>query len=166
MRALHHLKRRFPGERLHGRENPLLERAFDRLAVREPAVVLPDHDRPERFAVRACRKRIEPRPNAPQLIRLVRHPFQLERGYFQRARRTDFSLVRPERVSVAEQVDAARRRPERQTFPRPTEVHPPLPRWGASERPPASAWLDSAGRGGEDASAMTDVSTAGEGEDE
>ena len=137
MQSLYLLKRPFVGERLH-RERALLTRAEKREEIRPPTIELPDHGRPEWFGVRKASVRVEARPNAPQLIRLVRHPFTVTAAPFQRQALEQLSLARPERETVAAMVGAAREKVEREPLPRPTDVHPPLEQ---RSRPSAAAWL-------------------------
>jgi hypothetical protein len=121
---------------------PIVERAEARSRVRAPIVVLPDHSRQTEVRIRPSSLRIDPAPNAPQLIRLNRNPFPLHRGTFERTRRTTFSLARPERLQVAEMIDEARAalvRIDSDFRPTPTSLHlRPEPR----PRLSAAAWLD------------------------
>ena len=145
MRLQHRLKRRIIGERLH-RARQIEERAEERQA-REgaPIIELPERYSGMTFAVRPIRRRANPEPNAPQLIRLVRHPFVLDRGYFRRQKLTDFSLARAQRRPYREGFEAAMEKAQRPAFPKPTEARTRLqPR----ERVSVDVWL--AGKGGRD----------------
>ena len=144
MKGQHRLKRRIIGERLH-RVRPVEERAEER-RHREgpPQIEVPERYNGMTFAVRKIRRMANPEPNAPQLVRLVRHPFALDRGYFSRRKVTDFDLARAERRPYREGfeagMEAAQRRPLLQ---RPTEVHiRPEPRVRLS----IEQWLRSEGR--------------------
>lgn len=143
MKGQHRLKRRIIGERLH-RVRPIEERAEER-RHREgpPQIEVPERYGGMTFAVRKIRRTVTAEPNAPQLIRLVRYPFALDRGYFSRRRVTDFSLARAERRPYREGFEAGMAAAQRPSFPKPTEVHiRPEPR----PRPSAEQWLKGAGR--------------------
>lgn len=132
------LKRRIIGERLH-RVSPIVERAAERES-REgaPVIELPERYEGLTFKVRSIRRMANPEPNAPQLIRLVRFPFALDRGYFGRTKLTDFSLARLKRRPYREGFEAGMAAAERTAFPKPTECRARLqPRM----RPSVDAWL-------------------------
>ncbi len=140
---------RFPGERVQD-ERPGAERILKRGEWEERPSPLPDRQRATRTGqVRATSRRADPSPNAPQLIRLVQHPFVLDTV---RARR-DPSRARPVRLQVREQerpkvaliLRDALQEGRRLPFPSPTEgrervLRAPLPRvkdWLLSVRRPA-----------------------------
>jgi hypothetical protein len=137
MDSLSRLDRPIVGARLH-RGSSIVERAASRAAVRPPTVEIPDHTRDTEVRIRANRRRADPHPNAPQLIRLNRNPFVLHKGFFERHKLTKLSLVRPERRSVSEMVSEARGAYIKVALIRPVELHiRPAPR----PRLSASAWL-------------------------
>lgn len=143
MDSLSRLDRPIVGARLH-RDSPIVERAASRSEVRPPTVEIPDHTRDTEVRIRPNRRRADPHPNAPQLIRLNRHPFALHHGFFERHKLTTFSLVRPDRRPVAEMVSEARDAYVKVALIRPVELHiRPSPR----PRPSASAWLSDQARG-------------------
>ncbi len=97
------------------------------------------HREPIVYKVRRLTPGAEAAPNAPQLIRLVRSPFQLDRSYPKRVPGGERARIEPrERINVAATVVALRTGNRREPFPRPTDCHPPVRR---PVRPPLSAWL-------------------------
>ncbi|MCB9776959.1 MAG: hypothetical protein H6742_00170 [Alphaproteobacteria bacterium] len=119
----------------------------ERLVVREqweePPCPVPERVLATRSgATRPCRRQVEPGPNTPKLIRLVRTPYRQETDRV----RVDKSRTAEKRVRVADQI----REPfgvqlrvlmveiERPAFPKPTDVHPPLP---TRSRLAADGWL-------------------------
>jgi hypothetical protein len=144
MKVQSRLKRRIIGERLH-RVSPIVVRAAERQS-REgaPMIELPERYEGKTVKVRNIRRMASPEPNAPQLIRLVRYPFALDRGYFVRTKTTDFSLVRLKRLPYRQGFEAGMAAAERTAFPKPTECRVRLqPR----ERPSVDAWLEDGGSG-------------------
>jgi len=139
MDSLSRLKRRIIGERLHA-SRPVVERAAKRSTVRPPTIEIPDHTRDTEFKLRPSRRRIDPTPNAPQLIRLNRSPFPLHRGNFERQKMSTFSLARPDRKTLSELIN--RQRLEAPVVLRPTSLHIRPPR---RERLSADAWLSEQG---------------------
>ena len=138
MKVQSRLKRRIIGERLH-RVSPIAVRAAERQS-REgaPVVELPERYEGMSFKVRNIRRMASPEPNAPQLIRLVRYPFALDRGYFSRQKSTDFSLARSQRRPYREGFEAGMAAAERPAFPKPTDCRERLqPR----VRPSVEEWL-------------------------
>ena len=140
------LQRTMPGERFH--QVPELA---DRTAARGEWQVRPSpvpvRERALRDGkVKAASRRVDPGPYAPQLIRLVQHPYVLDTV---RARR-DPERGRPARVKVTDQARDAfglalrlaladgRRLP----FPSPTDLRPSAVR---PARLPLSAWLGDQG---------------------
>jgi len=91
------LERPIAGEALHGLP-PLVLRLDARSRWEAPASVVP-----ERIACdwertpRAPRRQARPEPNAPQLIRIVKTPYAMGRGYF---RRMSLRQARPVREGV------------------------------------------------------------------
>ncbi len=109
-------------------------------------IELPDRYGGMSFSVRAIRGMASPEPNAPQLIRLVRYPFALERGSFGREKRNDFSLVREERRPYRCELESVLELIQREAFPKPSQARTRL-----EPRPrPASVdvWLASGGQNG------------------
>ncbi|MEC7948927.1 MAG: hypothetical protein VX265_15265 [Myxococcota bacterium] len=140
------LYRPIPGEPLHA-----LPTAADRAlgwdrerCVR--AVEIAAHKEPRARNVRPTHNTREPGAYAPKLIRLVRHPYALEAGYF--ARRSAGDRARPEARERVSFTEATRRRTEpRLPFPKPSEARM---RAAPRPRPSADAWLD--GGAGQEAS--------------
>ncbi|MEL6344065.1 MAG: hypothetical protein AAFV53_13180 [Myxococcota bacterium] len=141
MKTLYRLDRPIIGSR-QLEPSPVAERARKRQVVKPSTVVLPDHLRPARGAVRAFRRQAEPGPNAPQLIRLNRNPFGMRQAPFSRAKTSEFSLVRPERKMVGGIFRDALESGKRLPFPKPTDVHP---RHQPRRRPSVNDWLLSKG---------------------
>jgi len=138
MRLQHRLKRRIIGERLH-RTREIEVRAEARQS-REgaPVIELPERYSGLPFKVRSIRRLASPEPNAPQLIRLVRYPFALDKGYFSRSKVTDFSLTRVQRRPYREGLEAAMELAQRPAWGKPSEARQRLqPR----PRPSLDAWL-------------------------
>lgn len=80
------------------------EKIADRYERPEPTSPLPDRERSTRTgATRNTRGLADPKPNAPQLIRLVRYPFALD-------------TVRPTRQTFLSPVERAERRPFDEEF--------------------------------------------------
>ncbi len=139
----HRLYRPILGEHL-GEVLPLVTRVAAR--DRDPGrkEVVGQHREPVDYKVRALSPRVEPGPNCPQLIRLVRSPYALDRGSFQRRSLGDRARVevreRSDRqAELREARDAGRREP----FPKPTDCHPPIRR---EALPTIGDWLAGGGR--------------------
>ena len=120
-----------------------------RLAARDRDIARKDpvsqHREPVTYKTRRLQPRVEAEPNAPQLIRLVRTPFELEKGYFKRISMGERAKLEPrERLNVAAELQQAREAGRRVPFPKPTECHPPITR---PARLPLDRWLlgDSSG---------------------
>jgi hypothetical protein len=81
----------------------------------------------------------QPAPNAPQLIRLLRHPFALEKGYFQRqSAPLRGAELRPERRGFREEVEDILHSSRRVESIRPTEIRTRLE---SRTRPSIDEWL-------------------------
>ena len=133
----HRLNRPIIGERLH-KSRRVEERAAERASIQPPQLEVPDHSRELLRKIRPSRKRVDPSPNAPQLIRLVRYPYVEDRGFFTRRKSSDFSLKRFARRPYREGFEAGMEAAQRSSHPRPTSVHVrPTPR----QRLPLRAWL-------------------------
>jgi hypothetical protein len=135
----HRLYRPIPGERFHVLSTVVVGAfAWDvERCTRLPHQT--EHKEPRDVKLRASRRQQLPTAYSPKMIRLVRHPFSLPVGRFQR--RDAGERARPEarvRVSFTETVAAARAVDRRIAFPKPTDVHP---RREARPRPSASAYL-------------------------
>ena len=122
-----------------------------RVAARDRDIARKDpvsqHREPVTYKVRALYPRVEAAPNAPQLIRLVRTPFELDKGYFTRVSAGERAKLEPrERLNVAAELQQAREAGRRVPFPKPTDCHPPVAR---PARLPLDRWLgtDSSGEG-------------------
>lgn len=97
----HRLERRYPGEGIGDHDS---EKIADRHERPERASPLPDRERTTRTgATRTTRGLADPKPNAPQLIRLVRYPFRLD-------------TVRPTRQTVLAPTERGERRPFEEDF--------------------------------------------------
>lgn len=134
----HRLYRPVLGERaLEARPVVLRVAARDRDIQRRDPVS--QHKEPIVYKTRRLHPRVEAEPNAPQLIRLVRTPFQLDRSYPKRVSSGDRArLEKRERINVAATVSKLRAGNRREPFPKPTDCHPPITR---PARLPLSAWL-------------------------
>lgn len=136
---------RIPGERLH-EERDYVGRLMDRGVEQERKDLVSKHREPVEYKVRMQRPRIEAAPNAPQLMRVWRNPYQQPVARF--ARSSSGERARPakrDRINVAAALREGRRQ-ERPKFPKPTDVHiRPEPR----VRPELGDWLRGQGRDGE-----------------
>jgi hypothetical protein len=118
------LQRRLPGARLRG-EDDYLPACFAREVTEERREVVPPRDRREllTLTVRRTRRLAEAAPNAPLLIRIVRHPYALHPGGRRRIR----WLEQPEafaRVDARAEHAAARDERRRIRWTLPTRPHP------------------------------------------
>ena len=118
------LSRRLPGARLRG-EDDYLPGCFAREQAEARREVVPPRDRREllTLTVRRARRVAEAAPNAPLLIRIVRHPYALHPG----GRRRVVWLERPEafaRVDAKGEREAALAERRRVRFTLPVRPHP------------------------------------------
>ncbi|NOY25511.1 MAG: hypothetical protein GXP62_06515 [Oligoflexia bacterium] len=136
------MQRTVAGEHL-GAIPIVAERVAARAQWEAPRPVVPDRERATRSGqVRPSRRTVEAAPNAPQLIRLIQHPFALETT----RSKVDPSKKRPARVRVGELLRVSFSVPLRQAlaagrrlpFPMPTGLHPVVSR---PARLPLDAWL-------------------------
>ena len=126
------------GDRVHA-ERPFVGRLMGRAKEVERRELLKTHREPVSFSVRASRDIVNPGAHAPQLIRLVRHPYPMEPVSWKRLADSDRRPPeRPERELFQSALRAAVEDGRRLPFPRPTESHPPLP---TRSRPDLQAWL-------------------------
>jgi len=141
------LQRLLPGERIQE-----LAETADRLGRRadwkDRPSPLPDRQRKTRTGeVRASSRRVDPSPNAPQLIRLVQHPFALDtvrpRKDPQRSRPVRIQVHDLERPRVQLLLRDALAEGRRLPFPSPTKVREPRLR---QPRPRVMDWLRSVNR--------------------
>lgn len=140
------LQRTLPGERLH-QVPELADRTAARGEWQERPSPVPTRERTVRDGkVKVASRRVDPGPYAPQLIRLVQHPFVLDTV----RSRPDPERGRPARIKVAEQgrdpfgqaLRLALVEGHRLPFPSPTDLRPsPL----RPARLPLSAWLGQRG---------------------
>ncbi len=130
-----------PGESFH-EEPAYVGRLMDRAVAEERKDPVSKHREPVVYKVRMRRVRVEPEPNAPQLMRVWRNPYEQP---VDRLRRTGTAeRARPKkhkRINVAAALREGRRQ-ERARFPKPSEVRMRL---APRERPSLDAWL----RGGD-----------------
>jgi hypothetical protein len=106
-------------------------------------VELPSPREPRGRSVRLLRARSQPAPNAPQLIRILRHPFRLDPGYFERRRAEARGMVHREaRQGFRDQVEKVLHGPKRVQAFRPV---PKRPRISRPELPTVDAWLAMSG---------------------
>ena len=145
MRLQNRLKRHIIGERLHRIRSVEVRAAERQSREGPPKIELPERYNGMTFKVRPIRRMVTPEPNAPQLIRLVRYPFALDRGYFSRSKITDFSLVRFQRRPYREGFEAAMDSAQRPAHIKPTEIRIRLQ---SRVRPSVDAWLSEQGRSG------------------
>ena len=132
-----------PGESFH-EERAYVARLMDRAKEVERKDPVAQHREPVEYKVRNRRVRLEAGPNAPQLMRVWRNPYEQPTDYFRRGSLGERARpAKRERINVAATLKQARRQ-ERARFPKPTDVHPPLME---RPRPSADAWL---GRDGGD----------------
>lgn len=119
-------------------ERPGALRIAARSVVVEKKELIKPHKEPRAFAVRVTRVRVTPGPNAPQLIRVVRKPYQLDVARGKRVPLEQMALVKRERMNVTAELRIGLGQlvgpPAR---PRPTE----RPRAGDRPRPDLSGWL-------------------------
>lgn len=147
------LQRQVPGESIQ--ELPeTAARIGQRADWKERPSPLPDRQRGVRTGeVRATTRRVDPAPNAPQLIRLVQHPFALDTV----RSRKDPARSRPVRIQVRDQerprvhmlLREALADGRRLPFPSPTKVRQPALR---EPLPQVKDWLRSVRRDGEESS--------------
>ncbi len=100
-------------------------RMFEREAEREGKVQLQPHREAMRFDVRNIRRLVDPSPNAPQMIRLIRHPYGLMPGGMKRAE--GFGRVRVEKRAPLRAEDAFKAALADHvlpTWPSPSEARP------------------------------------------
>lgn len=128
-----------PGESFH-EEPEYVGRLMGRAVVEQRKDPVAKHREPVEYKVRRRRVRLEAGPNAPQLMRVWRNPYEQELDYFRRRRSGERARpAKRERINVAATLRSARRQ-ERPKFPKPTDCHPPLM---SRPRPSAAAWLGS-----------------------
>ncbi len=141
------LFRHVVGARLHHTPE-IVWRVRARAEWEDPKSPVPERDYSLRTGdTRPLKKKADPSPNAPKLIRLIQHPFALEPG---RPTRDD-SKGRPERIRVSDQqrepfgvaLADALQQGHRPRWPNATAVHP---RHVVRARPSAAAWLQQEGR--------------------
>jgi len=102
----------------------VVERCVERSYVEEKKELVPPHKAIEPRRVRTSRRRMEITQHAPQLIRLVRHPYRMEKSRMSQVEGMDRARPAPvarERYRVA--VEAAFAIDRTVTLPRPTELH-------------------------------------------
>jgi hypothetical protein len=125
------LARRLPGDRL-AREGRGVGRLFAREEHGAPPDPVPARDQKPllQLSLRKSTRLAEPRPNAPLLIRIVRHPFRLDGARPSRAAYISHPDPEP-RVRAAEQIAGALADRERVRFtsagrgrPKPFAVRP------------------------------------------
>lgn len=140
------LSRTFPGER-QLRLGPLLDRLHGRdKELRQYATGFAGKVKLKDRRVRPTRHTIEPEPNAPLLIRIVKYPYQQEVSYARRRRVYEPSMVVRDRLEPRPTPVADVREFRDQGFMgnpvKAIDLHPaPLP-----PPPPVDAWLSSVTR--------------------
>lgn len=139
--TLHRLDRRIPGDRFH-RKGDVEKRAGERLEreVQQDPLRGRKHKDLKPHKVRNTWNTAQAEPNAPKLIRLRRHPYQLDLGYFRPHRDIARAKVKKglrSRPSVAKALQEAKR-PERMALPKPSEARHRLE---ARVRPSVAEWL-------------------------
>ena len=140
------LKRRIPGEWLHG-SGDLEIRLSRRSEIQPRRDPVRQFRAPIEYKVRLMRRRASTEPNTPQLIRLRRQPATLDKVRFRRDPAAAKARPEPrERVGVAKAVRAALAVERKAFFPRPTDVHPPLVVRQPIDVEAFLAWRTGAGR--------------------
>ena len=139
------LHRHVLGETLH-QQRPVVEQ----VAARDRDISRPDpvsqHREPVEYRIKKRYPPVQAEPNAPQLIRLVRTPFALDKGYFKRVDGGERAKVeKRERMNVGAELLKAREAGRRVPFPKPTDAHPRIAR---PARPSLDDYLASSGRRG------------------
>ncbi len=126
-----------PGDRFHA-DRATVARAFARAEWEDRKDPVSTHKQPVEHKVKPSSHLAEVAPYAPQLIRVVRHPFAMSGVAFKKEAGVDRKLVmRPTREPFGAAV-AALLLEERAPFPKPSEVRDRLlPR----ERPSCEAFL-------------------------
>ena len=122
-------------------ERPGVLRLAARSVVEVKKALITPHKEPRAFTVRTTKLRITPKPNAPQLIRVVRKPYTLDVARGKRVALEQMALVKRERLNVTAEL--------RQSLGLLTG--PPLrpratdrPRADSRPRPDLSGWLATA----------------------
>lgn len=107
-----------------GRVRPGMVRLLERRDIEIKRLVeLGAPREPRGSKVRNLFPRSHPEPNAPQLIRLLRHPFSLEKGYFRRQSGAQRGVeLRPERRGFREEIEDILHTPRRVESMRPTDI--------------------------------------------
>jgi hypothetical protein len=102
-------------------------------------VDIPSPREPRGSSVRMLRARTEAAPNAPQLIRILRHPYRLDLGYFKRRRAESRGMViREARQGFRLELEKLLHSPKRVEVFRPVQTRPRLTH---RLRPSIDAWL-------------------------
>jgi len=138
MNPMFRLSRPIIGDRLHA-PREIVVQAKKRQVVHDAAVQLRDYVRPEKGVVRKPKSQPQVAPNAPQLIRLVRTPFSLDRSSFKRRPLSRITRGEPKRTPYRVDFESAwkaSRPPE--SYPRPTDSRF---RCAPRVRPSIDAWL-------------------------
>jgi len=121
------LQRPIPGEWAHG-VRELESRLGERSNIQPRKDPVSEQRAPVEYRIKATRRRVEPGPYSPQIIRMMRHPSTLEVVRPRRVKADQRARPQPrERVQVGEMIRQARAISREATWERPTEVHPPLP---------------------------------------
>jgi hypothetical protein len=122
-----------------GRVRPEMVKLFQRRKRESRRLVQVSEPRKHRGSeVRSLSPQIEATPNAPQLIRLIRHPYRLDQGTFVRAKACDRGMVWREarasyRLVLEETLHAPRRvagfRPMRERKKLDGRIRPSIDIW-------------------------------------
>ena len=111
-----------------------------------PVIELPEPRLPRGGTVRLARPKVEAAPNIPLLVRLIRHPYGLDRvGFRHDSLPVRGATQRAVRQGFREPLELALRTPRLERWARPTDCRFRLePR----VRPTVSDWLDAKGKHG------------------
>ena len=137
MSALRWLDVYVVGDRLH-RKGRQAQEAERRLRKKEPRVQVPDHTRRKLHQPRSTRRTVDPHPNAPLLIRLVKNPERLDITSFRRITLEKVKLEerqRPELFGTAVRQELRKNKQVRKMRPMALHLRP-----CKIDRPPVEEW--------------------------
>ena len=120
---------------------PKTERLFERQQRScGPVIELPEPRSPREGKVRLARPKVEAGPNSPLLVRLIRHPYALDRVAFKHQAVPVRGVTQREiRRGYREELESALRAPRLEPWARPTDCRF---RCEPRIRPSVADWLD------------------------